>query len=219
MLGWSETQFAPDKYVKLGEFAATAYRIAGCPNVPEKVGSYRLIWENLSDGFGYEEKSTHWSFDPCIWAVENGIIETGHYWITEGSPSYFRGTSVVMDHYDVLSSDEITRREIVLGLCFFAEYFNKNISVKSDISGFRDFGELNKKVDFSAMGYTYTDYRSYDKDGYYEYIQLDPADVFGWAVAAGIIKGYDDNTLRPHEYVTRAEYAVMLERFLKYIGK
>ena len=41
----------------------------------------------------------------------------------------------------------------------------------------------------------------------------------GWAVAAGIIKGYDDNTLRPNEYVTRAEYAVMLDRFLEYVGK
>ena len=50
-------------------------------------------------------------------------------------------------------------------------------------------------------------------------VSLDPAEIFGWAVAAGIVKGDDDNMLRPDENVNRAEYAVMLDRFLEYVGK
>ena len=34
------------------------------------------------------------------------------------------------------------------------------------------------------------------------------------AVEAGIITGYDDNTFRPHENVTRAEMAVMIGRVI-----
>ena len=37
--------------------------------------------------------------------------------------------------------------------------------------------------------------------------------------ANGILKGYPDGSLRPYEAVTRAEYAVMLERFIDYLNK
>ena len=43
------------------------------------------------------------------------------------------------------------------------------------------------------------------------------ADAWNWAVGAGIIEGYPDNTLRPAAELTRAEYAEILERFVDYV--
>ena len=32
---------------------------------------------------------------------------------------------------------------------------------------------------------------------------------------AGLINGYEDNTFRPNNYITRAEVAVIIQRFIK----
>ena len=57
--------------------------------------------------------------------------------------------------------------------------------------------------DFESGGYIYVDITSIMKQG----------------AGTGIIKGYHDGSLRPYEFVTRAEYAVMLERFIDYLNK
>ena len=44
------------------------------------------------------------------------------------------------------------------------------------------------------------------------------SEAMGWAVNRGIIKGMDDNTVRPAQTVTRAEIAVMIIRYLDYMG-
>ncbi|MBQ6789716.1 MAG: family 43 glycosylhydrolase [Clostridia bacterium] len=44
------------------------------------------------------------------------------------------------------------------------------------------------------------------------------SEAMGWGVKRGLIKGMDDNTVRPAQTVTRAELAVMIVRYLSYRG-
>ena len=39
--------------------------------------------------------------------------------------------------------------------------------------------------------------------------------ALNWAVGTGLIKGYEDNTLRPLHNATRAEAAALLQRFIE----
>ena len=39
--------------------------------------------------------------------------------------------------------------------------------------------------------------------------------ALNWAVGAGLIKGYDNNTVRPQNNATRAEAAAILQRFIE----
>lgn len=41
-------------------------------------------------------------------------------------------------------------------------------------------------------------------------------EAWRWAVKQGIIFGYEDNSLRPENPVTRAEYAAIITRFIKH---
>ena len=191
--------------------------MAGCPAVPEKSDKYDIVSGNKSESY--------WANDTITWAVQNGVIETAYLVVAEvifgeshnGYHFSNHRFAIYPDSFETTAFGfmKLTRREIVLGLYFFAEYMNANREDIADISGFSDCADLKGKMNpiSNYMSYDYIDNRAN------EYVNLDPVDVFGWAVAAGIIKGYDDNTLRPNEYVTRAEYAVMLDRFLGYIGK
>ncbi len=44
------------------------------------------------------------------------------------------------------------------------------------------------------------------------------SEAMGWGVERGLIKGFTDNTVRPMQTITRAELAVMIERYLAYMG-
>ncbi len=44
------------------------------------------------------------------------------------------------------------------------------------------------------------------------------SEAMGWGVKRGLIKGMDDNTVRPAQTITRAELAVMIVRYLGYRG-
>jgi len=44
------------------------------------------------------------------------------------------------------------------------------------------------------------------------------SEAMGWAVKRELVKGMDDNTVRPDQTITRAELAVMIVRYLSYRG-
>lgn len=48
---------------------------------------------------------------------------------------------------------------------------------------------------------------------------LDTKNAFSWALASGIIRGYEDGTIRPERTVTRAEAAVILWRYLQAVER
>lgn len=88
----------------------------------------------------------------------------------------------------------ITRQEIVAILYRYAAYKGCDMSGAADLTQFTDVNTVN----------------SYAKE------------PMAWAVANGIIKGYDENgvmTLKPKNNATRAELAVMLYRIINYCAR
>ena len=85
--------------------------------------------------------------------------------------------------------DNITREEIADMLYRYAK--NKNL-IKSDASN---------KLSFSDTDSVAAEYK----------------EAIAFCVSAGIIKGYDDNTVKPSGEATRAEVATMVIRYINYI--
>ena len=81
----------------------------------------------------------------------------------------------------------ITREQIAAILYRYAIYKGMNAVNLSENLGFADADEISEYA-ISAMN---------------------------WAVGSGLIKGYEDNTVRPLNNATRAEVAAILHRFLE----
>ena len=84
-------------------------------------------------------------------------------------------------------NDNITREQIAAILYRYAIYKGMDAVNLSENLGFADADEISEYA-ISAMN---------------------------WAVGSGLIKGYEDNTVRPLNNATRAEAAAILERFIK----
>ncbi len=102
--------------------------------------------------------------DAVIWASENGIVQ---------------GTG---DGFD--PDAPVSREQIAVMLCRYAEMLGMNTKVEGNLSAYSDSGKVSPWA----------------------------TDAMGWAVAAGIINGRDGSTLAPGEDANRAEVATMIER-------
>ena len=75
----------------------------------------------------------------------------------------------------------------------------------------------------AAILYRYAIYKGMDAVNLSENLGFEDADeiseyaisALNWAVGAGLIKGYEDNTVRPLNNATRAETAAILHRFFE----
>lgn len=75
----------------------------------------------------------------------------------------------------------------------------------------------------AAILYRYAIYKSMDAVNLAENLGFADADsiseyaisALNWAVGAGLIKGYENNTVRPQNFATRAEAAAILQRFIE----
>ena len=109
-----------------------------------------------------------------------------------------------------------TRSDVVLMHYYYVTtYLGAEVSERGDLSRFTD---LEISEDESHI-YDYTACIPYESKD--EFIT-----AWEWAVGSGIIKGCGDSTLQPGKYirdtasrrfVTRAEYAVILDRFTSYL--
>ena len=108
-----------------------------------------------------------------------------------------------------------TRTDMIVALYLYVtEYLKKEIVVGNTTEAFED----NAKIPTPDMDihdkFSSTPLYIYLENIGEEHIW---ADAWNWAVGAGIIEGYPDNTLRPAAELTRAEYAEILERFVDYV--
>jgi len=206
--------FAEDAGVSAQELICALYRIDGeVPVTP--------TFEGLSPGSISEEEYAK-AFE---WAAYNGIIfctySVGS--TVEGIDGYiseaFRYDDI--EYYVSMLEDadedtgyaisgavpsglkikDITCSDAVLAMYYYAcDYLNMEITSYDDTD-----------IASQAM------YKLYNKST----IQLEDADIisasWNWALDAGIVEPYADNTLRPDATLTRAEFAVMLERFMDYV--
>ena len=124
-----------------------------------------------------------------------------------------------------------TRSDIVVALYLYTtEYLKKEITAENTTASFADCDKIPDPNISDGLGPG----NSIDLDAYWEFSDTWDtvpvyfgmyyigeghiwADAWNWAVGEGIIEGYPDNTLRPGDNLTRAEYAEILERFMDYV--
>ena len=87
--------------------------------------------------------------------------------------------------------EDITREQLVTVLYRYAESKGYDVSASADLSGYPDTDQ----------------------------IQSYAAESVAWAVAEGLIQGFEDNTLRPAGNATRAQIATILMRFCEGVAK
>ncbi len=87
--------------------------------------------------------------------------------------------------------EDITREQLVTVLYRYAEAKGYDVSARADLSAYPDADQ----------------------------IQSYAAESVAWAVAEGLIQGFEDNTLRPAGNATRAQIATILMRFCEGVAK
>lgn len=225
--GTGSGYFNPSGYLRTAEMAMTLYRIAGSPKTEKTWENYKI--RNIDPNEILYPSSDVWYYDCAVWAVENGIVELTiadvpiFHAITRAFPKqennmYFATGEWYEDigvgeHFP--SYRRIRRGDAVISMFFCAEYVKKDTSSRSDITSFSDYDEITDKnwtnlYPVNDIVYVRTDTREIEETHIRDYLS--------WAVANGILKGYPDGSLRPYEAVTRAEYAVMLERFISFLN-
>ena len=220
-MGTGDGYFSPDGYLKAAETAATLWRLAGCPEA-EKTWENYTVW-NVDPYGPLYPSSDEWYYGCAVWAAENGIIE-----LENGEVPVMRADTRAFPKQDYnLSFDVgvgehfpsyrgVKRGDIVISMFFFTEYLDRDTSSSADISGYTDYEEITDENWYNCnpvnnVAYIRTDSR--------EFCETHIRDYLSWAVGVGILKGYPDGSLRPYEHVTRAEYAVMLDRFVEFLGR
>ncbi|MBR3439887.1 MAG: S-layer homology domain-containing protein [Clostridia bacterium] len=226
--GVGNGKFNPSGYLRVAEMAMTLYRIAGSPKTEKTWENYKI--RNIDPNGILYPSSDVWYYDCAVWAVENGIVELTiadvpiFHAITRAFPkqenNMFFATGEwyedigVGEHFP--SYRRIRRGDAVISMFFYAEYAGKDTSPQAEIPDFSDYDNITDRnwsdlYPVNDIAYRRTDTREFEETHIRDYLS--------WAVANGILKGYPDGSLRPFESVTRAEYAVMLERFIDYLNK
>ena len=222
--------FDPNGTITGAEMYMTAYRIAGMPTDLPKLD------------FEVDISSSAWYTVAHTWCMYNGLAYI-QYLLT-GGPIMFQGVPIYStyvssgrigsnvspidpDGFEFESHNHAptyraTRTDIVLLLYYYVTtYLKYDVTEKGDLSVFTDFDLKKLKADefgISAASFT----NAYLGCSYTD--EILPA--WEWAVGSGIIKGCGDGTLqmgeydtetKSYKYVTRAEYVVILDRFIEYL--
>ena len=85
---------------------------------------------------------------------------------------------------------DLTREQLATILYRYAESMGYDVSAQADLSGFPDAGD----------------------------IQAYATEALSWAVAEGLLQGFEDDSLRPGGTATRAQIATILMRFCEGVG-
>ena len=88
-------------------------------------------------------------------------------------------------------SGDLTREQLATVLYRYAESMGYDVSAQADLSGFPDAGD----------------------------IQSYATEALSWAVAEGLLQGFEDDSLRPGGTATRAQIATILMRFCETVAK
>ena len=153
-VGTGANAFSPDNAATRAMAVAMLWRLEGSPE-PEMAGETAFT----------DVKAGKWYEKAVLWAAENGLTA---------------GTGAAAFSPDA----ELTREQLAVFLCRYAEYKGDDVSAAADLSRFTDADAVS--------GYA----RSAVK----------------WAVSAGIISGTSKTTVSPKKPATRAETATMLMR-------
>ena len=239
-------RFDPEAPLRNTELFMTLYRLAGEPEVVPTFDFRGNFSDDViingkygselagDDKYGTPHLRGKWYRDAAFWAAYNGLVTVsvappGTYY------SEIRGTYRVgnenysmpeagtafndKDSYSVLidlgDGYTTTRTDMIVALYLYVtEYLKKEVVVDKTTVTFAD----NAKIPTTDMHV----FDKYISTPLYDSLEeIDEghiwADAWNWAVGEDIIEGYPDNTLRPGATLTRAEYTVILERFMDYL--
>ena len=187
MVGVGNNFFDPQSNITKKECAATLYRIAGSPEeIPKNKHCIDLQDQSV------------WYYNAAIWCVYNSVIEPHEPW-GPGWEAYFEADKAM------------TRSEIVESVYCFAYFFMKQIDSVGEFTedGVFTRGDVGTWEEFFAYGFIDPSKEDILAGGL-------TSEAWRWAVKQDIIFGYEDNSLRPENPVTRAEYAAIITRFIKH---
>ena len=156
MSGISDTTFSPSANATRAQLAVIFYRMDGSHAVDSE-DTFTDVPRN---------SGTAWYYDAVTWAQQNGILE-----------GYEDGTF----HPDEL----ITREQLAVVFCNYAEYKERSTAAAGDLSAFADVQEISPWAQ----------------------------EAMKWAVGSGLIGGKGNGVLDPRGTATRAEVAAMLHNF------
>lgn len=230
--------FDPEGQILGVEIYETLYRIAD-----KKLSEKYYEGEVSANPYIFDEELNNWVrqddqwfTDSTKWAIRCGLVYAE--W-TESSSEDIPGDFLVSGRFgskfdpieyhlnpgtvpnDVSThtnheSSIATRSDVVLMLYYYVStYMGHEVAEKADLSVFTDWNVNENEI--HTYAYASCLYMAHET----ELIA-----AWEWAVATGIIKGCDNNTLQIGEYntetgsrryITRAEYAVILDRFTTYL--
>lgn len=185
---------------------------------------YELTGEEIERGSGFADTLTHWGCDSIDYAVKerlfNGVTKT------EFMPNNTMTRGMLAVVLARLAEDTENTSEYPFADVDKNAWFAKGVSF-AYANGIVDAGvnfrpddnitreeladmlyryakKTGKKVELTELAFADTDKISADK-----------RDAIAYCVNAGIIKGYDNNTVNPTGSATRAEVATMIYRFMQ----
>lgn len=194
-----------------------------------------------SDSYGTTLYRGRWFRDNIFWAAYNGLIPVTACRLGSLADlgTYRAGSSAAdLPHVGQTLSDEayyitvdaslsfdgrdavpVTRTDVVTALYLYAEKYS---AVSSDdasasagvLGGFTD-SEMIPNAD-TPIGERFNVTPMYANLAAIGEGDL-PTEAWSWAVESGLVIGYPNGTLRPEAHLTRAEFAVLLDRYVSVI--
>ena len=117
-------------------------------------------------------------------------VPLGSYYDNAVCWCYERGVTTGTSETEFSPMKDISRQELVTFFYRYAKAIRLDVSNSADLSSYKDNTEV--------AGWA--------------------ADAMAWAVAEGIVNGVGDNSLAPKNTATRAECAVVIQRFAEWSG-
>ncbi|MBQ8523724.1 MAG: S-layer homology domain-containing protein [Clostridia bacterium] len=208
-----------DTPVRSHELFTTLYRIAG---EPEASRDFEVVW-NIGEKDSYYYDAMVWSaFEARIVPFHAEIMATdgndmpaklGETFrvgdrttddIIKDTLQYFKDAKITKITPEMDFDTDVTRADAVLSMYYYVTtYLGRDVSEGESANSFSDANQLV----------------SFDSKIYKSYISsvLETSAAWSWALDAGIVEAYPDNTLRPDTILTRADFATMLTRFIDYV--
>ena len=118
-------------------------------------------------------------------------VESGLWYTNAVAWAAEKGIVNGISETEFAPSGDLTREQLATVLYRYAESMGYDVSASADLSGFPDAGD----------------------------IQAYATQALSWAVAEGLLQGFEDDTLQPQSTATRAQIATILMRFCETVAK
>lgn len=113
-------------------------------------------------------------------------VQNGRWYTDAIKWAYANGIVKGMNEKTFAPDVSVSREQITLFICRFAKFIGDDVTAKGDISKFKDVSTLS----------------------------AESRSAVSWAVGKGILKGFGNGKIGPKDTATRAQFAVMLQRWM-----